>query len=158
MLVELLAGIENSALAGALRGSTWIYPLVNTGHIIGVALFFGAIAPVDLRLIGVWAGIPLTHVTRILVPMATAGLVLAVSFGMLLFSTRASEYAASWLFWLKMLLLLLGFVNAAVYLIAHRRAENNDAIMPVSSRVTLGLSSLVLWTGVIVLGRLVGYF
>jgi hypothetical protein len=62
-------------------GSTWLYPLVNAGHIVGIALLFGAIAPLDLRLIGAWNRISLDVFLRILVPVAVAGLGLAACAG-----------------------------------------------------------------------------
>ena len=58
MLMEILAGLEGSALAAGLRGSKWVYPLVNAGHIAGIALLFGAIAGFDLRLMGAWPRVP----------------------------------------------------------------------------------------------------
>ena len=43
------AALEATALSQALRASIWLYPLVNTGHVVGIALLFGAIVPLDLR-------------------------------------------------------------------------------------------------------------
>ena len=43
MLEALATGLQASALSQALRGSVWLYPLVNTGHVLGIALLFGAI-------------------------------------------------------------------------------------------------------------------
>ena len=44
--------IESTALGLAMRQSTWLYPAVETAHIIGLALLFGSIAVLDLRLLG----------------------------------------------------------------------------------------------------------
>ncbi|MGH6930129.1 MAG: hypothetical protein ACREEV_17565, partial [Dongiaceae bacterium] len=87
MFAEALAGLEGSALATALRGSTWVYPLVNAGHIAGIALLFGAIASFDLRLMGAWRLVPLDGLSRVLVPLAATGLVIAAVAGSLLFIT-----------------------------------------------------------------------
>lgn len=51
MLGQWLAALEATELARALRDSVWIYPLVNAGHILGVALLVGSIVPLDLRLL-----------------------------------------------------------------------------------------------------------
>jgi len=51
MLAETLTAIEQWPLAAALRSGRWSYAAVNGGHIIGIALLFGAIVPLDLRLI-----------------------------------------------------------------------------------------------------------
>jgi hypothetical protein len=162
VLAEALAGLEGSALAAALRGSTWLYPLVNAGHIVGIALLFGAIAPLDLRLMGVWSGVPLSVLSRVLVPVAAIGLSLAAVAGSLLFITKASEYVASAFFQAKMLMLALGLANVAAFHALRRPREGRGSDPAPLSSVALqrlhGATSLTLWLCVIVLGRLIGYF
>jgi hypothetical protein len=155
VLAEALAAIQGSALAVSLRGSTWLYPLVNTGHIVGIALLFGAIAPLDLRLMGAWRAIPLEALSRILVPMAGTGLLLAVLAGSLLFITKASEYAASTFFQAKMALLALGLANILAY---HALRRKGPAAKSLLLQRLFGATSLTVWLGVILLGRLIGYF
>ena len=67
----------------ALRGSTWTYPLVNAAHIVGLALLLGGITPLDLRLLGLFAHVPLRTMVEITVPVAVAGLLLAVYYPLL---------------------------------------------------------------------------
>lgn len=152
MLTELLAGLEGSGLAASVRGSTWLYPFINAAHILGIAVLFGAIVPFDLRLMGVWRAIPLDVLARVLVPVSAIGLGFAMSAGFLLFSVKAVAYAGSELFRLKMVLLALGIANA----LAYQRFEGRFASRPV--QIAIGAASLTTWMGVIVLGRLVGYF
>lgn len=159
MLAEALAGLEATALATSLRGSTFAYPLVNAGHIVGIALLFGAIAAFDLRLMGAWRGVPVAALARVLVPVAAAGLALAALAGSLLFIVKATDYAASAFFQAKMALLALGLANVAVYHALRARA-GPEAAAPGSIvlRRLLGATSLTVWLAVLVLGRLVGYF
>lgn len=112
MIEEWPAALEATPLATALRGSVWVYPLVNAAHILGVALLVGSIVPLDLRLLGVWRSVPLTPLWGVLTRTAGAGLILAMIFGALLFITRASEYTASNLFISKMAVVALGTANA----------------------------------------------
>ena len=114
-LAALRKYVEGSALAAGLRSSKWIYPLVNAGHIAGIALLFGGIAGFDLRLMGAWRRVPLDALAQVLVPVAAAGLVLAALCGSLLFIVKATEYAASSLFQAKMAMLVLGLLNIAAY-------------------------------------------
>ena len=37
----------------------WTYGVVNLAHILGIAMLFGAIVVLDLRLLGVWRAVPL---------------------------------------------------------------------------------------------------
>ena len=138
----------------ALRESVLAYPLVNAAHIVGIALLFGAIVALDLRLIG-WksAAGPSDAVARLLLPVAIGGLLLAISAGLLLFATDARAYVASPLFQAKMVLIALAIGNALwLRRIDWRGSRPNR-------RVALAAAaSIMLWLGAIVLGRLVGYF
>jgi hypothetical protein len=162
MLMEFLAGLEGSALAAGLRGSKWVYPLVNAGHIAGIALLFGAIAGFDLRLMGAWPRVPLEALAKVLVPVAGTGLCVAAGFGSLLFIVKATEYAASSLFQAKMVLLAIGLANLLAYRLLSRRlgwqAAGGAAAGSVPLQRLLGAISLGVWLTVLILGRLVGYF
>lgn len=158
---EWLVALEATALAGALRGSVWAYPLVNAAHILGVALLVGAMLPLDLRLLGAWRSVPLAPLWRVLTRTAGVGLGLAIVCGIFLFITRATEYAASSLFLVKMGVVGIGVVNALAV-----RTWVPEARVPMRSvrekppvrlQVAGGLS-LVAWLTALTLGRLIGYF
>lgn len=158
MIGEWLAALEATALAEALRGSVWAYPLVNTAHVLGVALLVGGIVPLDFRLLGFWRSAPLGPLWRVLTRTAGAGLVLAIPFGTLLFISRATEYAASPLFIAKMIVVGAGTVNALA--LSRVRSETLSSTNGMTSwQVRLaGCLSLVSWITALTLGRLVGYF
>ena len=146
---DLASGLEATALAQFLKGSRWVYPLVNAGHLLGVALLVGAVAPMDLRLLGLVGGPPAGAAVALLRPFAAAGLALAVVCGALLFVTQAGDYAASAWFRTKMAVLVLAALNAAV----HPRIER---LAPWRRRAAAA-ASLALWPTVLILGRMVGY-
>ncbi|PWG65403.1 hypothetical protein [Sediminicurvatus halobius] len=154
--MELLAALEGSPLATALRQSVWAYPLVNAAHILGFALLVGAIVPLDLRLLGVWATEPAEGLARVLVPVAASGLLLAAIAGLLLFCARATEYAASPWFLGKMGLVGVGVANALAWRLRARRATPT-ARARLPGRTTAAVS-LAGWLLTLLLGRLVGYF
>ena len=158
-LEALAAALEASALSQALRSSIWLYPLVNTGHVLGIALLFGAIVPLDLRLIGCWKPVPLEPLARVLTPVAAGGLLLALSTGALMFVTRPPDYLGEPLFGIKMALLGTAVGNALLL-----RRSPHWALLHVTPRAAprpawrwAGALSIVLWLGVITLGRLIGY-
>ena len=153
MLGEPLGALENLPVIVALRESTFAYPIVNALHIVGVALLFGAIVPLDLRLAG-WRreAAAVDGLATLLLPVALFGFLLAACAGLLLFATDARAYAASPLFQAKMVLIATALANA----LALRRVDWRRAA---SRRVSAAAgASLLLWLAVIVLGRLVGYF
>jgi hypothetical protein len=150
-LADVFAALEATQLASHLRVSRWTYPLVNAGHVLGIALLIGAVAPLDLRLIGLWRHIPLASVAAVVRPVAATGLVLALATGALLFATGATEYAATRLFWFKLALVALALVNVAFH--------GGPGILtapPLRQRLA-GAASLGLWIAVLVCGRMLGY-
>lgn len=142
-MTELPAALEATALAQFLRVSRWVYPLVNAGHVLGLALLVGAIVPMDLQLLRGDAG------ALWLRRFAAAGLALAVPTGALLFAVQATEYAASEWFRAKLLVLGLALLNVA----AHPRLA---ALPDARRRLAAGLS-LALWPTVLLLGRMIAY-
>lgn len=161
MIEEWPAALEATPLATALRGSVWVYPLVNAAHILGVALLVGSIVPLDLRLLGVWRSVPLTPLWGVLTRTAGAGLILAMIFGALLFITRASEYTASNLFISKMAVVALGTANALALRVLPQtqvsEITSTKGNPPARLRLAGGIS-LVTWLTALTLGRLIGYF
>ena len=155
------AALEATAIAGALRGSVWAYPLINTGHLLGIALLVGAILPLDLRLLGLWPNTALAPLWQVLTRTAGVGLGLAVVCGALLFVTRAAAYVESTLFLTKMALVGVGTVNALLlHLLWYRHDPRpRTTAHPLPRRVRVhALVSLLTWLTVLVSGRLIGYF
>lgn len=137
-MADVLTLIHDSALATALRDSHWASPAVGAGHVLGIALLFGGVLPLDLRLLGLWRDIPLASLQRVLVPVALSGLALALCTGLLLFSVSPAKYAGMPLFQVKMALVLASLLNIAVI-----------------RGAAAGAASIVVWTSVILCGRIV---
>jgi hypothetical protein len=145
MPLELLAAaLQATGLSEALRASVWLYPLVNTGHVVGIALLFGAIAPLDLRLLGMFRSVPLEPLATTLVPVAITGLL---------------DYVVEPLFGLKLALLAAAVLNALwLRLDPHwRHLGAAPGVPPRPGWRWHGALSILLWLGVITAGRLIGY-
>ena len=156
MIEQWAAALEATQLAAGLRNSVWAYPLINAGHILGVALLVGSAAPLDLRLLGFWQTVPFAPLWSLLARTAAAGLCIAAICGLLLFAARASEYVSSNLFIANMMLVAVGVANALWLRFNHDGLQNGGEP---SLRLRLGAAvSLFVWLGALVLGRLVGYF
>lgn len=160
MLDAWAAVLQVSELSRALRASLWLYPMVNAGHLIGMGLLVGATVPLDLRLLGLWRSLPVEPMTRVLVPTAVVGLLLAVANGSLLFASRPLDYVHEPLFGFKLGLVALAIVNA----LALRRLpwalgwRETAAGQPAPRAARwAGALSITLWLTVIIVGRLLGY-
>ena len=156
-LLTLLEGLERSALSVSLRGSAWVYPLINALHIVGIALLVGAILILDWRLLRGRVTPTVSVLAGVLLPAARMGWALAVLTGSLLFVTRPLDYAFNAVFQLKLGILALALFNVALL---HRSGSWQVAVTQnrVDGRVWLACGlSLVSWLLVLGLGRLVGY-
>ena len=158
-LESLAAALQATGLSETLRASVWLYPLVNTGHVVGIALLFGAIVPLDLRLLGAFRSVPLEPLVATGVPVAITGLLLALSTGALLFATRPLDYVVEPLFALKLALLGAAVLNALWLRLDPQWRHLGAAFsVPPRRRWRLhGALSVLLWLGVITAGRLIGY-
>lgn len=147
-----LAALQASGLGAALRSSLWLYPLVETLHVLGLALLVGAIATFDVRVLRANAGFDLAGWSRSVLPVARFGFALAVPMGFLLFTTEATAYARNPLFLTKLTLIALALVNLVLF---HRHARRRSGLTPALRRMA-GLS-LALWVLVLACGRLIAY-
>src|SRR5690606_23982828 len=145
-----LIWLEESAPAAAVRGSAWGYPIVETVHILGFVVLVGAAFMFDLRLLGISRSLPVTRMARHLLRWSRAAAFVVLPTGLLLFVAGAMEMAASPVFRLKLLLIVVAVTNAAVFHLATFSsvgAWDRDSPSPVAARVAAMLS-LVLRTGV----------
>jgi hypothetical protein len=159
VLFEWLTALQEVPFVAALRNGRWSYAAVNASHIVGIALLFGAIVPLDLRLMGCWRSVSIRTLARVLVPVAACGLLLAIVAGTLLFSIRAVQYAGTTLFQVKLALIVCGIANALLLRTATQweaSKETTGALPPPRLRAA-GALSIGLWLSVIVCGRLLGF-
>ena len=153
------SALQNSAIAQFVNTAGPTYPIVEAIHVIAVALVFGTILIVDLRLLGVAStNRPFTRVAHDLLHFTWAGFALAVVTGTLLFLPNAGSIYINVNFQVKMVLLLLAGINMFVFeLVTARRVSVWDNAVPPASARLAGLLSIGLWMGVIVFGRLIGF-
>jgi hypothetical protein len=159
-IAGLLQSVESSSLATWLRESLYAFPLVESLHVIGLTLVFGTIAVVDLRLLGLASvGRPFATLARDTLRWTWAAFGLTALTGGLMFITNALAYSRNVQFRLKMCLLVLAGLNVLVFNMTTGRTTgqwNLDRAAPRAGRIAAALS-LVLWIGVIFLGRWVGF-
>jgi len=156
--------IEASSLGQAMRQWLWLYPGVEIVHIAGIALLFGSIAVLDLRLLGLSGDISVKRLAGHVLPWTAASFILIVPSGLMMFTAHASEFIQSGVFVLKMCLILAAGLNAALFhAITFRTADVWDSdemrrLPPPPSARLAGAVSLLLWVSVIACGRLLAYF
>ena len=141
-------------------GYTWWFPLLESIHVIAIALVVGSIATVDLRLLGLAAvRYPVSQIVRKLIPWTWAAFVVAAITGFGMFVARASAYVENPAFQIKFMLLPLAFLNMAYFQFrTFRGVDDWDTAreMPTAARAA-GAASLLLWAGIVFAGRWIGH-
>lgn len=161
-MAEVLAWLEGSALGHAIRESgVWSYGLINLAHILGIASLFGSVLVIDLRLLGAWRSVPLAAITTPTVPIATAGFFLAVSSGICLLVTNATQYIGNPFLYIKFPAIALGVCNVvALNTLPAWRARATRELSPRDERqlAVAGGVSLACWLTAVGAGRMIGYW
>ena len=142
-----------------IRESEWSFSLIETVHVLGLGLMAGTVAIVDFRLLGlVFKRQPVSRVLAQVLPLTWIGFAVMAISGLLLFAASA-EKLLHWVFGAKVALLVLAGLNPLVFhTTVYRNVEgwDQDGTVPLQARVA-AVTSLLLWTGIIVLGRAVAY-
>jgi hypothetical protein len=154
-VLSLAAQLEASPVGAAMRGTRGLYPTVNTVHLLGVVLLVGGIGVLDARVLGLGRAVPLAALSRYLTPAAIVGLALLTVSGVLLFCADAGPFTRSPLFQAKLVLILLGVINAWAF--RRRFGDFADGSEPPAAARIMAAASLGLWTSATVVGRWLAY-
>ena len=155
-LLDICRWLEQTPLALAIQESQYGFPLVVGVHLLGLTLSVGTLLWVDLRMLGVTLRqAPLAHVYRSLAPWFSVGFALMLASGATLFTAFATLAYANGFFRLKVAAIGLAAANALLFHFVTRPATA-AADTPLSVRAA-GLVSIVLWTFVVLAGRMMSY-
>jgi hypothetical protein len=160
MLLALLQWIQNTSVFVYLRSSAYLYPVTLALHLSAISLFGGMIVLTDLCLLG-WIPRQVSGaavIDGLRVPKRI-GLLVAATFGLLLFCCKAEQYYYNVYFRIKLLLFALVGFHALVFRsrVYNRLAEMMPAGSPNLQARLAAFLSLLLWAGILTAGRAIGY-
>lgn len=141
----------DAGFAAMLKGSLWAWPALEFVHLVGIALLFGSLVLFELRVLGLGATLPAAAFARLALPVTLAGFACAAASGLAMFAADAASLLAHPAFRVKMALIALAGLNAALFH-ARRGVGRLDAAARLQVAVSLGL-----WLGVIASGRAIAY-
>jgi uncharacterized protein DUF6644 len=155
-----LASLESSALAARIRDSLYIFPLIESTHVVGLAMVFGTIAIIDLRLLGLASTRrPFSRIASDTLKWTWVAFLVTAATGALMFITNAGVYYHNFFFRTKMVMLAMAGINMIFFeLTAGRTVPRWDKApsAPLIGRTT-ALLSLAIWITIIFLGRWIGF-
>ncbi len=150
--LDLADWFELTAIGVAIRESLWLFPVIESFHLLGLSMLGGAVLLVDLRLLG--AGLkdrPVAYLLDQTRPWLLAALALMFATGIPLFLSEAVKCYYSDAFWVKMIGLFVAMIFT--FAVRNRFAADADAGL----QKLLGLASFSLWLTVAAAGRWIGF-
>ena len=138
--------------------SLWGYPLLETIHSLGMAMLIGSLGLINLRVLCVKRDLPMLGMRQLL-PLAWVGFTLNAISGSLLFTSDAVYFFESYTFRIKMVLIVLGGLNAALLgqRVFREAAASAAPAPPTVGTKWIAATSLVFWFGAVIAGRLIAY-
>lgn len=145
--------MATSTFAGfpELAAHPWAYPALEAVHIVGIALLVGNLVLLELRVWGAARELPVSALARLSLSLALCGFGVIALTGLAMFSAQPGELLANRAFVIKMALVSLAGLNAAMF---HARdgLARLDGVARAQTVLSLGL-----WLAVIICGRWIAY-
>ena len=156
--MAFLEWLQGTWVGVLVAESLWGYPLFETIHSIGMAMLIGSLGLINLRVLGFKPELPLFNLQQLL-PLAWLGFTLNAVSGALLFTSDAVYFFSKYTFRIKMVLIILGGINAALLgrRVFREAAAGAPAPQPAASTKWIAFSSLIFWLGAVCAGRLIAY-
>ena len=156
MLLPYFQWLSETRISQAITQSSWAFAVIESVHLLALAVIGGAVLMVDLRLLGL--GLreqPIARVARDAFPWFVGSLIVMLVTGVGLFVSEATKCYYSTPFWVKMTSLLLAMIFA--FTVRRRVALAGEGqVRPIWLKV-VAVVSLVLWFGVGAAGRWIGF-
>lgn len=145
---------EHSAVGEAIRSSLWLFPVIESFHLLGLVVIGGSVLVVDMRLFGLGLrGQPVAQLARDAQRWLVGSLVVMLASGALLFTSEATKCYYHAAFWVKMTSLLLAILFTFT---VRRKVAEADEPDPLRSKL-VALTSVTLWSAVGIGGRWIGF-
>jgi hypothetical protein len=158
-LLAMMTWLEHRPFAIAIAESTWLFPIVETVHVLALTVVVGSVGMMDLRLLGVGSkDRAASEVISSSLPWAWSAFAVAFVAGSMLFSSKAATYYVNLPFRIKMLCLALAAVNMLVFhfYTARGMAAWDRGTPPRAARFAAACS-LTLWVVIVAAGRWIGF-
>jgi len=147
---------ENTWLGEAIRDSRWLFPAIESVHLLGLAVIGGAVLVMNLRLLGFgMKRQPAAQLWRDTQPWLVGSLTVMLISGMLLFTSEATKLYYHGAFWVKMISLLLAMLFTFTVMRKVTLADPGR-VRPLWGRAA-ALISILLWSTVGICGRWIGF-
>lgn len=156
--LPIASWLAQSPMNAIVNGSTWIFPTSETLHFLGLILLFGSLLIMDLRILGYAKALPLKAVMAF-TPFTILGFAINLATGIIFLFADPMRYFPNLSFQLKVICIIGAMANVLYfkYVIHPKIERDGDAAAMRADAQFVAAASLILWTLVIVFGRLIPY-
>ncbi len=147
--------ISGSPIAAWVNSSGMIWPTLESIHFVSLCVLVGSLLIIDLRLIGFYRD-RCAATVEVLVRLSVASFGVNFLTGALFFAGNTPKYLNNSAFTLKLILIALAGLNAIYYRLRLSHLVDTNEVTRAS--VGVGYLSLLLWTGVIICGRMITFY
>jgi hypothetical protein len=155
MSTDIFIWISNSPLADWVVGSPFIWPTLESIHFVSLCVLMGSLLIIDLRLIGFFRE-PCATMVNSLIRLSLLAFAVNLATGVLFFFGYTAKYVGNPAFEIKLLLILAAGLNALFFKWRLSHLVATEAVS--RSSIVVGSLSLLLWSGVIVCGRMITFY
>jgi len=159
MSSALLESLQQLPFAVTIAQSEWLFPTLETLHVMALTAVVGTVLKIDLRLLGLTdRERPFSALARQVLPWTWGCFAMAAMTGLLMFAAKAVTYWADIPFRIKFgCIALAGFNMAYFHLVGARDRASWDLGPPPWRAKLAGMTSVALWITVVAAGRWIGF-
>ena len=160
-LNEICIWIDQTALSQAIQVTKWVVPLVQTVHILAIAVVASSVFMIDLRLIGVfWADRPMQEVSSRFLPLVWWPLLILLATGVIMIIGEPARELKNPAFQLKMTLLVAALLVTGWFQLMQRRNAGFGDLRTGSrlAATAVAIVSMLLWSAIVFAGRWIAYY
>jgi hypothetical protein len=156
----IIQWMQNSDVGTGIRESYWTFPVIETTHVLALAISVGLLIWFDLRLLGLgMKHQPISFIHKQVMPWAIIGFIVMSVSGIFLFWSEAEKCYRSGFFRAKVAFLFLAAFNAMIFELKTKKTIeewDKHPIPPLKARMA-GWLSIISWAAVIIAGRATAY-
>jgi len=155
MGLGIFAWIGNTSVAAWVNSSGLIWPTLECIHFASLCVFIGSLLIIDLRLIGFYRQ-RCASMVQFLIRLSLMAFAVNLATGLLFFAGNTPKYINNSAFDLKLILIVVAGMNAAFYKVRLSGLVDTEEVS--RSSISVGYLSLLLWSGVIICGRMITFY
>ncbi len=151
-LIDIFYFLEDTFIGDYIRSSTWLFPVIESFHLIGLGILGGSVILMDFKLMKlIFRNTSNIYILEQTKNFFIVGLSLLIITGVPLFLSEAVKCYYSRAFWIKIISLVMGVLF--VYFVRNPLIVKKEGTI----LILIGFVSFSIWTVVAASGRWIGF-